>query len=88
MVVAWKMGEWGDFREMRRYTMNYRAILLATFVLTVVFDLVVAVEVGLVMATSSRSSMVARMIFCRLPNRPTMRSTIWSGSRGMRDSIR
>lgn len=50
VVVAWKMGEWGDFREMRRYTMNYRAVLLATFVLTVVFDLVVAVEVGLVMA--------------------------------------
>ena len=50
VVVAWKMGEWGDFREMRRYTMNYRAILLATFVLTVVFDLTVAVEAGLVMA--------------------------------------
>lgn len=50
VVVAWKMGEWHDFREMRRYTMNYRAILLATFVLTVVFDLTVAVEVGLVMA--------------------------------------
>ncbi|MDP2400207.1 MAG: SulP family inorganic anion transporter [Burkholderiales bacterium] len=50
VVVAWKMGEWSDFREMRRYTMNYRAVLLATFVLTVVFDLVVAVEVGLVMA--------------------------------------
>jgi SulP family sulfate permease len=50
VVVAWKMGEWQDFREMRRYTMNYRAILLATFVLTVVFDLTVAVEVGLVMA--------------------------------------
>ncbi len=50
VVVAWNMGEWGDFREMRRYTMNYRAILLATFVLTVVFDLTVAVEVGMVMA--------------------------------------
>jgi SulP family sulfate permease len=50
LVVAWKMGEWGDFREMRRYTMNYRAILLATFALTVVFDLVVAVEAGMVMA--------------------------------------
>ena len=50
VVVAWNMGEWHDFREMRRYTMNYRAILLATFVLTVVFDLTVAVEVGLVMA--------------------------------------
>ena len=50
VVVAWNMGEWHDFRDMRRYTMNYRAILLATFVLTVVFDLTVAVEVGLVMA--------------------------------------
>ncbi|MBX3664926.1 MAG: STAS domain-containing protein, partial [Burkholderiales bacterium] len=50
LVVAWKMGEWHDFREMRRYTMNYRAILLATFVLTVVFDLTVAVQAGLVMA--------------------------------------
>ncbi len=50
IVVAWKMGEWDHFREMRRYTMNYRAILLATFVLTVVFDLTVAVQAGLVMA--------------------------------------
>jgi SulP family sulfate permease len=50
VVVAWKMGEWHDFRDMRRYTMNYRAILLATFVLTVVFDLTVAVQAGLVMA--------------------------------------
>ncbi|MBY0266128.1 MAG: STAS domain-containing protein [Burkholderiales bacterium] len=50
VVVAWNMGEWSDFRTMRRYTMNYRAILLATFVLTVVFDLTVAVEVGMVMA--------------------------------------
>lgn len=50
VVVAWKMGEWDHFREMRRYTMNYRAILLATFMLTVVFDLTVAVQAGLVMA--------------------------------------
>jgi len=50
VVVAWNMGEWNHFSEMRRYTMNYRAILLATFVLTVVFDLTVAVEAGMVMA--------------------------------------
>jgi SulP family sulfate permease len=50
VVVAWNMGEWKQFAEMRRYTMNYRAILLATFVLTVVFDLTVAVEVGMVLA--------------------------------------
>lgn len=50
VVVAWKMGAWGDFRELRRFTVNYRAILLATFVLTVVIDLTVAVQVGVVMA--------------------------------------
>ncbi len=50
VVVAWNMGEWSQFTEMRRYTMNYRAILIATFVLTVAFDLTVAVEVGMVMA--------------------------------------
>ncbi len=50
VVVAWNMGEWNHFRDMRRYTLNYRAILLATFVLTVVFDLTVAVQVGMVMA--------------------------------------
>jgi SulP family sulfate permease len=50
VVVAWNMGEWSDFREMRRYTMNYRSILLATFVLTVVFDLTVAVQAGMVLA--------------------------------------
>ncbi len=50
VVVAWNMGEWNHFREMQRYSMNYRAILLATFALTVVLDLTVAVEVGMIMA--------------------------------------
>jgi len=50
VVVAWNMGEWSQFREMRRYTLNYQAILLAAFLLTVIFDLTVAVEVGMVMA--------------------------------------
>lgn len=50
VVVAWRMGEWHDFRDMRRYTMNYRTILLATFLLTVIFDLTVAVEAGMVLA--------------------------------------
>ncbi len=50
IVVAWKMGEWGEFRELRRYRINYQAVLLATFVLTVIFDLTVAVQAGLVLA--------------------------------------
>ncbi len=50
MVVAWNMAQWSEFRELRRFRMNYRIVLLATFVLTVIFDLTVAVEVGLVLA--------------------------------------
>ncbi len=50
MFVAWNMGEWHQFVELRNYRLPYRATLLAVFVLTVVFDLTVAVEVGLVAA--------------------------------------
>ena len=50
MFVAWNMGEWREFARLRRFSNNYRVILLATFVLTVVLDLTVAVEVGLVLA--------------------------------------
>ena len=50
MFVAWNMGEWQEFVHLRQYRMPYRITLLAVFVLTVVFDLTVAVEVGLVAA--------------------------------------
>jgi SulP family sulfate permease len=50
VVVSWTMGEWHDLKDLRRYTLNYRAILLTTFVLTVVIELTVAVEVGMVLA--------------------------------------
>lgn len=50
LVVAWNMGEWGELRELRRYRFNYQAVLLATFALTVIFDLTVAVQAGLVLA--------------------------------------
>jgi SulP family sulfate permease len=50
MFVAWNMGEWREFVNLRQYRMPYRVTLLAVFFLTVVFDLTVAVEVGLVAA--------------------------------------
>ena len=50
MFVAWNMGEWREFLHLRQYRLPYRATLLAVFFLTVVFDLTVAVEVGLVAA--------------------------------------
>lgn len=48
--VAWNMGEWSEFAHLRRYSTHYRVLMLGTFALTVVFDLTVAVQVGLVAA--------------------------------------
>ncbi len=50
LFVAWNMGEWREFARLRQFSLHYRVILLGTFFLTVVFDLTVAVEVGLVLA--------------------------------------
>ncbi len=51
MLVAINMGEWHAFRTLRRFSLNYRAVLLATFLFTVIFDLTLAVEIGLVLAS-------------------------------------
>jgi SulP family sulfate permease len=50
MFVAWNMGEWREFVRAQQFSLNYRTILFGTFALTVIFDLTVAVEVGLVLA--------------------------------------
>ena len=44
------MGEWGHFALLRRYSLHYRLVFLSTFFLTVVFDLTVAMEVGIGLA--------------------------------------
>jgi SulP family sulfate permease len=49
--VGYNMFEWREFRALPQYSWFYRAIVLATFTLTVVFDLTVAVEVGLVLSS-------------------------------------
>ena len=50
LFVAWNMGEWHEFARLRQFSIQYRTILVGTFLLTVIFDLTVAVEVGLVLA--------------------------------------
>jgi SulP family sulfate permease len=50
LFVAWNMGEWREFGRLRRFSLHYRTVLLGTFGLTVVFDLTVAVQFGLVLA--------------------------------------
>jgi sulfate permease, SulP family len=50
LFVAWNMGEWREFGHLAKYSTHYRMLMLGTFFLTVVFDLTVAVQVGLVSA--------------------------------------
>lgn len=50
LVVAWNMGEWHEFARLKRFNLTYRTLLVGTFTLTVVADLTVAVEVGLITA--------------------------------------
>ena len=50
LYVAWNMGEWREFAELRRASNHYRLLMLGTFFLTVVFDLTVALQVGLLLA--------------------------------------
>ena len=52
MWVAMNMGEWREFKALRQYTpLRVNATLISTFLLTVLFDLTIAVEVGMVLAT-------------------------------------
>lgn len=50
MVVAWNMGEWHVFRRLLRSPRSDVMVLLSTFGLTVIIDLTVAIQVGVVMA--------------------------------------
>lgn len=49
-IVAFRMGEWHELARLRRMPRSDALVLLTTFSLTVVFDLVIAVEVGMVLA--------------------------------------
>ena len=50
LVVAWKMGEWSLFWRLLRGPKSDALVLLATFLLTVLVDLTVAIQAGMVLA--------------------------------------
>lgn len=51
VVVAWHMGEWKHFFSLMRSNLMDVLVLLTTFFLTVFFDLIVAIEVGMILAS-------------------------------------
>ena len=50
MMVAYNMSGWRDFKALLKSPKSDIIVLLATFFLTVFFDLVIAIEVGMVLA--------------------------------------
>jgi SulP family sulfate permease len=66
-LVAWNMGEWKEIGEIFKQTYADILVWLVTFTLTVVADLTVAVEAGMVMAALlfirrvSRTTTVSRV---------------------------
>jgi SulP family sulfate permease len=50
VVVAYNMSEWRSFRSLLRSPRSDVVVLVTTFLLTVIFDLTVAIEVGVVLA--------------------------------------
>jgi SulP family sulfate permease len=50
LIVAINMGEWEVFGRLRGYPRHDAAVLMVTFLFTVIFDLTVAVEIGLLLA--------------------------------------
>jgi SulP family sulfate permease len=50
VVVAYNMSEWRSFKKVLRSPLSDVAVMLVTFSLTVIVDLTVAIEVGIVLA--------------------------------------
>lgn len=51
VVVAYHMSEWRQFRSLLKGNKSDVLILLVTFFLTVIFDLIIAIEVGIVLSS-------------------------------------
>lgn len=50
IIVSYNMSEWRTFRSLLKNSKSDVAVLLTTFLLTVIFDLTIAIEVGLLLA--------------------------------------
>lgn len=51
IVVAYNMSEWKEFKDLLAGTKSDAAVLVMTFLLTVLIDLTVAIQVGVLLAT-------------------------------------
>jgi len=66
MYVAWNMGEWKKFIELKQFRLPYRITILSVFILTVVLDLTIAVQVGLLLAFLTFIYRISSLSRCEL----------------------
>lgn len=50
IVISYNMSEWRAFKDLFKSTKSDIAVLLITFSLTIIFDLVLAIEIGMILA--------------------------------------
>ncbi|RJQ57703.1 MAG: sulfate permease [Stygiobacter sp.] len=50
VIVAYNMSEWHSFKSLLKSPKSDVVVLLTTFILTVIFDLTIAIEIGMVLA--------------------------------------
>lgn len=50
VIVSYNMSEWRSFKALLKSTKSDIAVLITTFLFTVLFDLVIAIEIGMVIA--------------------------------------
>ncbi len=66
MFVAWNMGEWRKFIDLKQFRLPYRITILSVFILTVVLDLTIAVQVGLLLAFITFIYRISSLSRCEL----------------------
>ncbi|QWE08258.1 SulP family inorganic anion transporter [Polynucleobacter ibericus] len=66
MYVAWNMGEWKKFINLKQFRLPYRITILSVFILTVVLDLTIAVQVGLLLAFITFIYRISSLSRCEL----------------------
>ena len=76
MFVAWNMGEWKAFAHLNQFRWPYRITLLAVFALTVLVDLTVAIEVGLLAACLTFVYRISGLTRCE-PLHQTPQVQVW-----------
>ena len=79
MYVAWNMGEWKKLIDLKQFRLPYRITILSVFLLTVMMDVTVAVEVGLLLAFITfiyRISSLSRCEIAKSKNFPALENQL------------